>query len=321
MDVPQVVLRAHELTKHFRGGPPEAGLNGFSLEVARGEVCCLIGPNGAGKTTAVRILTTLLQADSGWATVEGFDVATQGARVRERIGLVGQQAAVDEALDGRQNLRLFSRLRHLSGSRAQSRSDELLEQFGLTLAGRNPVSGYSGGMRRRLDLALSLIAAPSVLFVDEPTTGLDPEARQEVWTALRGLVAQGTTLVLTTQYLDEADALADRIVFVKGGRQVVQGTPDELKARVGRDWIDIVPAQPGDAEAIAAAARSVASGPLVSGDQGRLSIPVVGRTKALINLAAALQSEGVEPSDLTLRRPTLDEVFVHLNQTNVEVLS
>lgn len=321
MAVSPVVLRAHDLIKHFRGAPPEAGLNGFSLEVTQGEVCCLIGPNGAGKTTAVRVLTTLLRPDSGRATVEGFDVVTQAARVRQRIGLVGQQAAVDEALDGRQNLRLFSRLRRLSGPRARVRSDELLEQFGLTDAGRNPVSGYSGGMRRRLDLALSLIAQPSVLFVDEPTTGLDPQARQEVWAALRGLVARGTTLVLTTQYLDEADALAHRIVFVKGGREVAQGSPDELKSRVGRDWIDVVPAHAAQAGALAEVAQGVASGPLVPGDQGRLSIPVVGRTKALIRLAAALEAQGIEPSDLTLRRPTLDEVFVHLNQIPQEVLS
>lgn len=322
METPSTALRARGLTKHFRGAPPSAGLNGFSLEVPRGTVCGLIGPNGAGKTTSLRILTTLLRADEGTAEVEGFDVAAQAARVRERIGLVGQQTAVDEILDGRQNLVLFGRLRHLSVRDARTRADELLDRFGLSGAGRNPVARYSGGMRRRLDLALSLIAAPSVLFVDEPTAGLDPAGRQEVWTALKGLVAQGTTILLTTQYLEEADALADHIAFLKEGRVIAEGTPDQLKALLGGDWIDVVPSNPGQDSLLQSLAARVASGPLVAGDQGKLSIPVTGRTKALVEFAAALQGAGIDPLDLTLRRPTLDEVFLHLTQTpNQEVHS
>ena len=219
---------ARGVSKQYAGKGRTLALSGFDLDVPSGAVCGLLGPNGAGKTTAVRILATLLEMDEGSASVAGCDVRTQPRQVRERIGLVGQHAAVDEILTGRQNLIMFGRLNHLSGSAARRRADELLERFALADTGSKPVSAYSGGMRRRLDLAASLIVSPAVLFVDEPTTGLDPIGRREVWAAIRALVDGGTTLLLTTQYLEEADQLADRIVMLKAGRVVAEGTPDEL---------------------------------------------------------------------------------------------
>jgi ABC-2 type transport system ATP-binding protein len=222
-----------------RYGPANA-LDGFDLAVPEGSVCGLLGPNGAGKTTAVRILATLLRPDGGQARVAGFDVVRQAAQVRYRIGLLGQHAAVDEVLGGRQNLVLFGRLHHLGAVAAGRRADELLERFGLGEVGGKPVKQYSGGMRRRLDLAASLILAPPVLFLDEPTTGLDPRGRNEVWEAVRALVAGGTTVLLTTQYLDEADQLADRISVIDHGRVIAEGSPDQLKSRLGGDRIDVV---------------------------------------------------------------------------------
>jgi ABC-2 type transport system ATP-binding protein len=228
-------------------------LDGFDLTVPEGTICGLLGPNGAGKTTAVRILTTLLQPDGGRALVAGFDVVRQAAQVRYRIGLLGQHTAVDEVLGGRQNLVLFGRLHHLGARLAQRRADELLERFGLAGTGAKPVKQYSGGMRRRLDLAASLILAPPVLFLDEPTTGLDPRGRNEVWEAVRALVAGGTTVVLTTQYLDEADQLADRISVIDHGRVIAEGTPDQLKSKLGGDRIDVVASRPDQLAATAAA--------------------------------------------------------------------
>ncbi|GAA3015252.1 ATP-binding cassette domain-containing protein [Streptosporangium longisporum] len=304
---------ADGLRKGYAGAPPGTGLNGFDLEVAAGTVCGLLGPNGAGKTTAVRILATLLRPDGGRASVAGFDVRTDARRVRERIGLVGQYAAVDEILSGRQNLEMFGRLNHLSAAQARSRAGELLERFSLADAGPRSVGGYSGGMRRRLDLAVSLIVAPPVLFVDEPTTGLDPAARRQVWAAVRDLVDAGTTVLLTTQYLEEADRLADRIVMLGAGRVVAEGTPEELKSALGGDWLDVVLADAGDAETTRALAARVASGEVqVDAGACRVSVPVSERTRALVTLVTALGDAGVEPVDVTLRRPTLDEVFLHL---------
>lgn len=212
-----LAITAQGVRKRYKGAKAGTGLNGFDLEVESGTICGLLGPNGAGKTTAVKILSTLLELDDGQASVAGFDVTTQARQVREHVGLVGQYAAVDEILTGRQNLVMFGQLNHLSRSLAQMRADALLEQFSLTDAAKMPVSTFSGGMRRRLDLAASLIVSPSVLFVDEPTTGLDPAGRREVWTALRSLVASGMTVLLTTQYLEEADQLAHRISMLKEG--------------------------------------------------------------------------------------------------------
>jgi ABC-2 type transport system ATP-binding protein len=288
-------------------------LDGFDLAVPAGTVCGLLGPNGAGKTTAVRILATLLRADGGRALVAGFDVTRQAARVRASIGLLGQHAAVDEVLSGRQNLVLFGRLHHLGGRAARRRADELLERFGLAEAAAKPVRQYSGGMRRRLDLAASFILAPPVLFLDEPTTGLDPRGRSQVWEAVRDLVAGGTTVLLTTQYLDEADQLAGQIEVIDQGRVIAGGTPDELKTRIGGDRLEVVL---HDAEALAAGAavlaRAAAADPETDRPTRRLSVPVGDRVAALTEAVRGLDAAGIAVEDIALRRPTLDEVFLHL---------
>jgi ABC-2 type transport system ATP-binding protein len=310
------VIEAVDVRKNYRGGTEGAGLNGFDLEVAAGTVTGLLGPNGAGKTTAVRILSTLLELDSGTAVVAGYDVRRQGAEVRRRIGLVGQYAAIDEVLTGRQNLVLFGRLNHLGHAAAVRRADEVLERFSLTEAAGQAASKYSGGMRRRLDLAASLIVAPQVLFVDEPTTGLDPGGRIEVWSAVRQLVDDGTTVLLTTQYLEEADQLADRISMLKAGRVVAEGTPDELKTQLGSDWLDLVLSDPAEVQRVVELAGPLADGEIrVTGV--RVSVPVEDRTRALVVMANSLHQARIEPADITLRRPTLDEVFLHLTGTEV----
>lgn len=309
----RTAITAQGVIKHYKGGTAEAGLNGFELEVQAGSVCGLLGPNGAGKTTAVKILTTLLRMDAGQATVAGYDVATQSRQVRETIGLVGQYAAIDEILSGRQNLVMFGRLYHLSRSQAQLRADALLAQFGLTEAADLSVSKYSGGMRRRLDLAVSLIVSPSVLFVDEPTTGLDPVGRREVWTAIRSLVANGTTVLLTTQYLEEADQLTDRISMLKAGRVIAEGTPDELKSAFGADWLDLVLTPDSDPQPVMQLVEPIACGEIHwEAESSRLSVPVADRTSALVRVATGLAAAGIEPQDISLRRPTLDEVFINL---------
>lgn len=306
-------IEAQGVSKHYAGTPHSTGLNGFDLEVKSGTVCGLLGPNGAGKTTAVRILSTLLDFDSGHARVAGFDVATQARQVRQRIGVVGQHATVDEVLTGRQNLVMFGQLHHLSAAAARQRADALLDQFSLVEAGNRPARTYSGGMRRRLDLAASFIVSPTVLFVDEPTTGLDPAARQEVWAVLRSLVDLGTTVLLTTQYLEEADHLADRVTLLKAGRAIAEGTPRDLKRAIGPDWLDIVFACAADQAAATAIATHVASGDLVvDGPTNRISMPVTARAKALVEVVSRLQAAQIEPQDITLRHPTLDEVFLHM---------
>jgi ABC-2 type transport system ATP-binding protein len=288
-------------------------LDGFDLAVPEGTVCGLLGPNGAGKTTAVRILTTLLRPDGGGAQVAGFDVVGQAAQVRYRIGLLGQHPAVDEVLSGRQNLVLFGRLHHLGAAAAARRAGELLERFGLGDTGGKPVKQYSGGMRRRLDLAASLILAPPVLFLDEPTTGLDPRGRNEVWEAVRGLVAGGTTVLLTTQYLDEADQLADRVSVIDHGRVIAEGSPDQLKSTLGGDRIDVVVHRVDQLAAIVAAVgRAAGAEPEVDLDTRRVSVPVRDRVAALTSSARALAEAGIAVEDIALRRPTLDEVFLHL---------
>jgi ABC-2 type transport system ATP-binding protein len=290
-----------------------SALDGFDLAVPEGSVCGLLGPNGAGKTTAVRILTTLLRPDGGQALVAGYDVVGQAAQVRYRIGLLGQHTAVDEVLSGRQNLVLFGRLHHLGARAAQRRADELLERFGLAGTGAKPVKQYSGGMRRRLDLAASLILAPPVLFLDEPTTGLDPRGRNQVWEAVRSLAAAGTTVLLTTQYLDEADQLAHRISMIDQGRVIAEGSPDQLKSRLGGDRIDVVAARGDELAATAATVGRVAGAePEVDPDTRRVSAPVRDRVAALTEAARELDAAGVTVEDIALRRPTLDEVFLHL---------
>ncbi|GJF21544.1 ATP-binding cassette domain-containing protein [Streptomyces flaveolus] len=285
-------------------------LDGLDLTVTRGTVHGVLGPNGAGKTTLVRILSTLLRPDAGRIEVAGHDVVTEAYAVRLRIGLLGQHAALDEELGGRQNLEMFGRLHHLGARRARARAGELLERFGLTATGRKPVSAYSGGMRRRLDLAASLITEPEVLFLDEPTTGLDPRGRAEVWDSVRSLVGGGTTVLLTTQYLEEADQLAHRISVVDAGRVVADGTADELKAATGGDRIDVVLRDAGRLGA--AAGLLPLTGVRVDPDRRLLSAPVTDRMAALSGVVRTLREAGIEAEDVALRRPTLDEVFLHL---------
>ncbi|MBU2668962.1 ATP-binding cassette domain-containing protein [Actinoplanes bogorensis] len=308
MTSPAIV--ADGLRKTYRG---KAALDGFGLTVATGTVCGLLGPNGAGKTTAVRILATLLDFDAGRAEVAGADVAREPGLVRERIALTGQYAAVDGSLTGRQNLVLFGRLHHLGRRAARARADELLDQFTLTEAADRSASEYSGGMQRRLDLAASLIRAPRVLFLDEPTTGLDPRSRNQVWDTVRKLVADGTTVLMTTQYLDEADQLADRISVVDTGRVVAEGTPDELKATIGADRLEVVVRDAGRlADAAAVLTRVVGAEVGTDPDTRQLRAPVTDRVTALIEAARALRGAGIAVDDLGVRRPTLDEAFLQL---------
>ena len=288
-------------------------LGGLDLAVPEGAVYGLLGPNGAGKTTAVRVLATLLRPDSGHARVAGFDVARQAAQVRARIGLAGQNAAVDEILSGRQNLVMFGRLCHLPISAARRRADELLGQFALTEAGGKPVRQYSGGMRRRLDLAASFIVTPRVLFLDEPTTGLDPHGRNEVWQTIRTLAGGGTTVLLTTQYLDEADQLADAIAVIAAGRVIAEGTPDELKSLAGGDRIHVVLRAAGDLVPAARLLQArLRTDVRLDQDSRKLSVPVTDRLAALTKIIRSLQEEGITAEDIAVRRPTLDEAFLHL---------
>ncbi|MGX1512163.1 ABC-2 type transport system ATP-binding protein [Streptomyces collinus] len=291
-------------------------LDGLDLTVTRGTVHGVLGPNGAGKTTLVRILSTLLRPDAGRVEVAGHDVVAEAYAVRLRIGLLGQHAALDEELGGRQNLEMFGRLHHLGARRARARADELLARFDLSDTGRKPVTAYSGGMRRRLDLAASLITEPEVLFLDEPTTGLDPRGRAEVWDSVRSLVGAGTTVLLTTQYLEEADQLADRISVVDAGRVVADGTADELKAATGGDRVDVVLRDAGRLGA--AVALLPLTGVRVDADRRLLSAPVTDRMAALSGVVRALEEAGIEAEDVALRRPTLDEVFLHLTDRTKE---
>jgi ABC-2 type transport system ATP-binding protein len=288
-------------------------LDGLDLEVAEGSVLGLLGPNGAGKTTVVSILTTLLRADSGRAEVAGFDVATQAAQVRTRIGLTGQTDAIDEILSGRQNLIMFGRLHHLSPRAARKRADELLEQFGLTEAADRQAKGYSGGMKRRLDLAASFVTSPKVLFLDEPTTGQDPRNRMEVWSVVRELVAGGTTVLLTTHYLDEADQLADQISVVDRGRVIANGTPNELKSRLGASRVDVVVRDPRQLEAAAVLLGRISGERAELDDERRrVSAPVHDRVASLTDVLVALRAEAIDVEDVALRQPTLDDVFMQL---------
>lgn len=295
-------------------------LDGFDLAIPEGTVCGLLGPNGAGKTTAVRVLATLLSFDAGRAEVAGFDVVKQAAEVRYRIGLNGQEAAVDEILTGRDNLVMFGRLYHLSAKVARRRADELLEQFNLTDAAGKAPRHYSGGMRRRLDLAASLIMAPPVLFLDEPTTGLDPRNRNEVWRALRTLVDGGTTLLLTTQYLDEADQLADQIAVIDSGKVIAEGTPTQLKSEIGGDQIDVVLHNTTDMVKAAEIVERIAGQDAeLDEDNRRISAPVTNRVQALTEVVSVLASADIDVEDISIRRPTLDEVFLRLTGHKAEV--
>ncbi len=315
MTVADAAITVEGARKKYGG---KNALDGLDLTVARGTVHGVLGPNGAGKTTLVRILSTLLRPDAGRVEVAGHDVVADAYAVRLRIGLLGQHAALDEELGGRQNLEMFGRLHHLGARRARARADELLARFDLTDTGRKPVSAYSGGMRRRLDLAASLITEPEVLFLDEPTTGLDPRGRAEVWDSVRSLVGAGTTVLLTTQYLEEADQLADRISVVDAGQVVADGTADELKAAIGGDRVDIVLRDAGQLGA--AVALLPLTGVRVDPDRRLLSAPVTDRMAALSGVVRALAEAGLEAEDVALRRPTLDEVFLHLTDRTKEAV-
>ena len=285
-------------------------LAGFDLAVPTGTVYGLLGPNGAGKTTAVRVFATLLRPDGGRAQVLGHDVVTRAGEVRRRIGLTGQYAALDEYLTGRANLVMIGQLSRLTASAARRRADEMLERFSLTQAASRAVKTYSGGMRRRLDLAASLIGYPSVLFLDEPTTGLDPNARAMTWDIVRELAAEGTTLLLTTQYLEEADQLARRVAVIDGGAVIAEGTPDQLKSSVGGEYLEIALAAGADIEAAVVAVKPYATGSIQPGGDGRrLSVPVAAAEGLTTRVVRALDDAGVQVNDVTIQRASLDDVF------------
>jgi ABC-2 type transport system ATP-binding protein len=299
---------ATNLTKSYKDVHALAGL---SLAVPEGSVLGLLGPNGAGKTTAVRILTTLLRADSGSAVVAGIDVLAEPAEVRRKIGVSGQYAAVDENLTGFENLDMVGRLYHLGAKRSRERARELLEQFDLADAGDRPAKTYSGGMRRRLDLAGALVARAPVLFLDEPTTGLDPRSRTDLWGVISDLVCRGTTLLLTTQYLEEAERLTDNIVVIDHGTAIAEGTADELKAKVGGERLELIAADDTDVETIVITIGELGS-ERPSVDGRRICLPVATGPKALMEAVRRLDELEVELHDVALRRPTLDDVFLAL---------
>ncbi|MGA5466340.1 ATP-binding cassette domain-containing protein [Mycobacterium sp. NPDC050041] len=291
-------------------------LRDITFHIDRGEVVGLLGPNGAGKSTLVDILSTLTGPDTGRALVAGFDVANQAAEVRKKIMLTGQQVAVDTMLTGRQNLVMFARLQGLRKAAARIRADELLAEFELTGAADRRVSTYSGGMRRRIDIACGLVVRPEVVFLDEPTTGLDPRSRQGVWTMVRRFKAEGITTLLTTQYLEEADALSDRIILIDHGVVIAEGTPQTLKGRTGASFCEVVPRDPADVARVAALMR-----PLLPPDRGDVAVAVAGDrvimpapdgATTLLRVLTELAAAGVEVADVVLRRPSLDDVFLSL---------
>ena len=300
---------AEHLVKTYRNGEVKA-LDNLSLDVEEGTVLGVLGPNGAGKTTTVRILATLLKPDSGIATVAGIDVAKHPDKVRELIGLSGQYAAVDETLTGWDNLVMFGRLYHLGKSASIKRADELLERFSLTDSARRPIKTYSGGMRRRLDLAASLIVQPKVLFLDEPTTGLDPRGRQEMWGVIQELVKGGVTLLLTTQYLEEADQLADEIAVIDHGKVIARGTSDALKKQVGGERLEIT-VDNTDIHKTQEIVSRISSNAIHT-DVRTISAPVSTGSLALMEALRALDEAKIHPLDIALKRPSLDDVFLSL---------
>lgn len=311
MTMSEPMISATGLVKRYKDVEALAGLD---LAVPEGKVLALLGPNGAGKTTAVRCLTTLLKPDAGSARVAGIDVLADPAAAKSKIGLSGQYAAVDEHLTAYENLVMIGRLYHLGRKRARDRAQELLERFDLTEFAGRPTKTYSGGQRRRLDLAGALVAAPPVIVLDEPTTGLDPRSRQLMWDVIRELVADGATLLLTTQYLEEADVLADDIVVIDHGREIAHGTADELKAQTGGQRIEVVLVSPADGEAASRVLAEVAVGEVQVSGGGRDLAAAVGEQAAgdLLRVLQGFEREAVKVLDVGLRRPTLDDVFLTL---------
>ena len=307
-------IRAEGLVKTYRAGKKEVrALDGLDLEVEEGTVLGLLGPNGAGKTTTVRILATLLRPDAGHATVAGYDVVRQAQELRSVIGLSGQYAAVDENLTGAENLLMFGLLYQLPKSEVQRRAGDLLEQFELADAANRPIKTYSGGMRRRLDLASALIGRPRLLFLDEPTTGLDPRSRLGMWEVIRGLVREGTTLLLTTQYLEEADELADEIAVVDHGRIIAKGTANGLKSSVGGERIEIVVRHRVDIDRVTTELKNGnAANYQVDEESRRVTFPSNEGVQKLIEIGRLLHEAGIDIDDIGLRRPTLDDVFLSL---------
>ncbi|HEY8589320.1 MAG TPA: ATP-binding cassette domain-containing protein [Naasia sp.] len=298
-------------TYHPKGAPVVRALDGLSLEVPRGTVLGLLGPNGAGKTTTAKVLTTLITPDSGSAAIGGIDVLREPDRIRRMIGASGQYAAVDENLTGFENLDMIGRLYHLGAKRSRARATELIDLFDLTEAGNRPVKGFSGGMRRRIDLAGALVIDPPVLFLDEPTTGLDPRSRLGLWDVITGLVNEGTTVLLTTQYLEEADRLADDIVVIDEGRVIARGTADELKSQVGGQRIVISLVSADDRErATRILSRVGTTATDVSADGRTLSTTVADGPAALQQVLADIRAEGIALHDAGMQRPTLDDVFL-----------
>ena len=304
-----IMIQARGLEKHF--GETHA-LRGIDLEVPEGRILAVLGPNGAGKTTAVRILTTLTHADAGEAIVAGFDVRHHPAEVRARIGVTGQFAALDELLTGRENLEMIGRLYHLPAADARRRAGELLARFDLEEAANRTVKTYSGGMRRRLDLAGSLVAEPPILFLDEPTTGLDPRGRLGMWQLISELVADGTTLLLTTQYLEEADRLADEIAVMDHGKVIARGTANELKARIGGERLVITVARPEQLQTATGVLSRIAGDPQLDEPARQVSVAVAGGDGILTRAVRELDAAGVAVDDAGVHRPTLDDVFLVL---------
>ena len=311
---------AENLVKTYRNGEVKA-LDGLNLDVEEGTVLGILGPNGAGKTTTVRVLATLLKPDSGHATVGGIDVLKNPKAVREIIGLSGQYAAVDETLTGWDNLVMFGRLYHLSSADAKARAHELLQQFSLIDSAKRPIKTYSGGMRRRLDLAASLIIRPKVLFLDEPTTGLDPRGRMEMWSVIENLVKEGVTLLLTTQYLEEADQLADDIAVIDRGKVIARGTSDELKSQVGGERLEIIVAENDIKSAQEIIDRVTGSKSFIDMGLRKISAPVKDGSQSLIEVVRQFDTAKIHALDLAMKRPSLDDVFMSLTGHAAEEVS